>query len=217
MVPNAIAKSPGERSDMAVQDETTLLPFTRPGKLKITLISLHGLIRAHDLELGRDADTGGQVKYVLELARELAAQPNVREVELLTRQIIDPSVDDDYAQLQEPISENAKIVRIPFGPKRYLRKESLWPYIEMFIDQTLPHFKRTDLPDIIHGHYADAGLAGASWPGYCTFPLFLPATHWDASSVSGSRWARRTPKRWRGVTNSPRGSKPRKSPWKPPP
>ncbi len=31
----------------------------------------------------------------------------------------------------------------------------------MFIDQTLPHFKRTGLPDIIHGHYADAGLAGA--------------------------------------------------------
>jgi sucrose-phosphate synthase len=42
-----------------------------------------------------------------------------------------------------------------------LRKESLWPYIELFIDQTLPHFKRTGLPDIIHGHYADAGLAGA--------------------------------------------------------
>ena len=63
--------------------------------------------------------------------------------------------------LEEPIAENAKIVRIPFGPKRYLRKESLWPYIEMFIDQTLAHFKRSGLPDLIHGHYADAGLAGA--------------------------------------------------------
>ncbi len=130
-------------------------------ELKITLISLHGLIRGHDLELGRDADTGGQVKYVLEMARELAMQSSVREVELLTRQIIDPKVDDDYAQIEEPISDNAKIVRIPFGPKRYLKKESLWPYIEMFIDQTLVHFKRHGLPDVIHGHYADAGLAGA--------------------------------------------------------
>jgi sucrose-phosphate synthase len=129
--------------------------------LKIALISLHGLIRGHNLELGRDADTGGQVKYVLELARELAAQPNVREVELLTRQIIDPRVDDDYAQLEEPIAEGAKIMRIPFGPKRYLRKESLWPYIEMFVDQTLAYFKRSGLPDVIHGHYADAGYAGA--------------------------------------------------------
>ena len=74
-----------------------------PDALKITLISLHGLIRGRDPELGRDADTGGQVKYVLELARELANQPNVREVELLTRQIVDPKVDDDYAQLEEPI------------------------------------------------------------------------------------------------------------------
>ena len=129
--------------------------------VKITLISLHGLIRAREPELGKDADTGGQIKYVLELAKELAKQSNVREVELLTRQIIDGKVDDDYARVEEPISENAKIVRIPFGPKRYIKKESLWPYLEMFIDQTLVHFKRTGVPDIIHGHYADAGLAGA--------------------------------------------------------
>jgi len=128
--------------------------------LKISLISLHGLIRGEP-ELGCDADTGGQVKYVLELAREFAAQPHVSEVELLTRQIVDPKVDDDYAKLEEAIAPNAKIVRIPFGPKRYLKKESLWPYMEMFIDQTIAHFKRTGLPDLIHGHYADAGLAGA--------------------------------------------------------
>ena len=128
--------------------------------LKITLISLHGLIRGEP-ELGYDADTGGQIKYALELARELAMQPMVREVELLTRQVSDPRVDSDYSQVEESIAENAKIVRIPFGPKRYLRKEALWPYIEMFVDQTLVHFRRTGLPDILHGHYADAGVAGA--------------------------------------------------------
>ncbi len=31
----------------------------------------------------------------------------------------------------------------------------------MFVDQALVHFRRAGLPDIIHGHYADAGLAGA--------------------------------------------------------
>ena len=148
-----------EQTNVAVSD--TMEKFASTDNLKITLISLHGLIRAHEPELGRDADTGGQVKYVLELAREFADQSNVREVELLTRQIVDPKVDDDYAQLEERIAENAKIVRIPFGPKRYLRKEALWPYLEMFIDQTLVHFKRSGLPDVIHGHYADAGLAGA--------------------------------------------------------
>src|SRR6056297_1087287 len=150
---DSTAESPEIQSNMKLLSEEN--------SLKISLISLHGLIRAHDPPLGYDADTGGQVKYVLELARELAAQPQVREVELLTRQIIDPRLDKEYAQLEEPICENAKIVRIPFGPKRYLRKESLWPFLEMFIDQTLVHFRRNGLPNIIHGHYADAGLAGA--------------------------------------------------------
>ncbi|MGD9855784.1 MAG: HAD-IIB family hydrolase, partial [Planctomycetaceae bacterium] len=54
-----------------------------------------------------------------------------------------------------------RIVRLPFGPKRYLRKEALWPYLEIFIDQALSHFRRSGLPDVIHGHYADAGHAGA--------------------------------------------------------
>ncbi len=146
-------------SDRSEADEDNEGTAARPGSLKVTLISLHGLIRAKDPELGRDADTGGQVKYVLELARELAAQANVREVELLTRQIIDTRVAPDYANPEELIAPNARIVRVPFGPKRYLRKESLWPYIEMFIDRTLSHFRRTGLPDIIHGHYADAGMA----------------------------------------------------------
>ena len=44
-----------------------------PEKLHIVLLSIHGLIRGHDLELGRDADTGGQTKYVVELARSLGA------------------------------------------------------------------------------------------------------------------------------------------------
>ncbi|MFW6171740.1 MAG: HAD-IIB family hydrolase [Planctomycetota bacterium] len=163
MVSEADVSSQEQELDREWAAEETLseFPYSKSSKLKITLISLHGLIRAQSPELGRDADTGGQVKYVLELARELAAHSQVREVELLTRQIIDPKVDDDYAQVEERISDKAKIVRIPFGPKRYLRKESLWPFIEMFIDQTLQHFKRTGVPDIIHGHYADAGLAGA--------------------------------------------------------
>ncbi|MFT5302875.1 MAG: sucrose-phosphate synthase [Mariniblastus sp.] len=133
---------------------------TKRKPFHITLISLHGLIRAKDCELGRDADTGGQTKYVLELAAELAKQPEVSRVELLTRQVVDPKVDDDYAQLEETICEGAKIIRIPFGPRRYLKKEALWPYMEVFIDQTISHFRRTGLPDLIHGHYADAGLGG---------------------------------------------------------
>ncbi len=131
-----------------------------PG-LRISLISLHGLIRAKDPELGRDADTGGQVKYVLELAAELGRRPEIARVDLITRQVVDPRVADDYGQLEEPINEKARIVRIPFGPRRYLRKEALWPYLEVFIDQMVARYRRIGVPDLIHGHYADAGFGGA--------------------------------------------------------
>jgi sucrose-phosphate synthase len=130
-------------SDNTPDVQSMLKPLSNPGGtrgsegLKIMLISLHGLIRCEKMELGCDADTGGQVKYVVELAQELAAQPGVREVELLTRQVIDPKVDASYGQTEEIIGENAKIVRIPFGPKRYLKKESLWPYIGMFASHPL--------------------------------------------------------------------------------
>lgn len=129
--------------------------------IKIVLLSLHGLIRKHEPELGRDPDTGGQIKYVLELAEELGKRDEVGSVELITRQIIDDRVSSDYAQVEETIGPKAKIVRLPFGPKRYLRKEALWPYLEVFVDQALSHFRRAGTPHLIHGHYADAGYAGA--------------------------------------------------------
>lgn len=129
--------------------------------LRIALISLHGLIRGKELELGRDEDTGGQTRYVLELARALSERDDIERVDLITRQIVDDKVSDDYAKLEEKIADKAYIVRIPFGPKRYLSKTKLWPYMEVFVDQCLNHFQRTrTVPDVIHGHYADAGYGG---------------------------------------------------------
>ncbi|MEO1334290.1 MAG: glycosyltransferase, partial [Myxococcota bacterium] len=133
----------------------------QPRKLHIALLSLHGLIRPEGPELGRDEDTGGQVKYVLELARALTEQPEVDRVDILTRQIIDEKVGKDYGELVSPINDRAKVVRIPFGPKRYLKKERFWPYVDACVDTGLAHFRRTGIPDILHGHYADAGYVGA--------------------------------------------------------
>ena len=52
--------------------------------LYLMLISVHGLMRSHDLELGRDADTGGQITYVVELARALAEHPRIARVDVLS-------------------------------------------------------------------------------------------------------------------------------------
>lgn len=129
--------------------------------LYICMISVHGLIRGHNLELGRDADTGGQTRYVVELARAVSAQEGVAGVDLLTRLIDDPSVDEDYAREIEDIGNNARIIRIEAGPREYLAKEALWDHLDAFVDNAIDFFRRHRHPDLLHSHYADAGYVGS--------------------------------------------------------
>ncbi len=146
----------------------------RPGELYIALISVHGLIRGDDLELGRDADTGGQTLYVVELARALAKQPGVARVDLLTRLIDAEDLSDEYAQPVEALSDTANIIRIEAGPKGYLPKEQLWDHIDTFADNSLRYFRDNNLqPDILHGHYADAGYVGTRLAHLLGVPLFF--------------------------------------------
>lgn len=168
-------------------------------KLYVVLISLHGLIRGENMELGRDSDTGGQVKYVVELARALGSMPGVYRVDLLTRQVSAPGVDWSYGEPTEMLSprnsedaieelgesSGAYIIRIPFGPKdKYLAKELLWPYIPEFVDGALSHIKQMSKvlgeqigaglpvwPASIHGHYADAGDSAALLSGALNVPM----------------------------------------------
>lgn len=140
--------------------------------LFIVLISVHGLIRGRDLELGRDADTGGQVKYVVELARALGKRPDVERVILLTRRVVDSQVSPDYAEPLEQLTKKASIVRIECGEQKYLRKEMLWDSLENFSDNTLGFLKKQPrMPDIIHSHYADAGYVGSRLSHQLGIPL----------------------------------------------
>ncbi|KAJ9676351.1 hypothetical protein PVL29_025058 [Vitis rotundifolia] len=163
--------------------------------LYIILISIHGLVRGENMELGRDSDTGGQVKYVVELARALANTKGVYRVDLLTRQITSTEVDSSYGEPIEMLSCpsdgggscGAYIIRIPCGPRdRYIPKESLWPYIPEFVDGALGHIvnmaralgEQVDAgkpiwPYVIHGHYADAGEVAAHLSGALNVPMVL--------------------------------------------
>jgi sucrose-phosphate synthase len=62
-------------------------------------------------------------------------------VDLLTRLVADPEVDESYSVREERLTadenpdEGAFIVRIDCGPKdKYIRKELLWPYLPEFCD-----------------------------------------------------------------------------------
>lgn len=134
---------------------------TKARRIDLLHISIHGLIRGEDMELGRDPDTGGQCLYVLELVKALSRDERVGRVSLLTRRVFDAKVSEDYAQAREDLGGGADIIRIEAGPGRYLRKEVMWRHLDAFIDGTLTYLRREKrVPDLIHAHYADAGYVG---------------------------------------------------------
>lgn len=138
----------------------------------ILLISIHGLIRGTNPELGRDADTGGQTKYVLELTQALARHPGVERVDLMTRLLQDPQLSEDYAQPLEILSEKAQIIRISSGANEYIAKEELWDYLDNFADNAIAYLKEQKaMPDLIHSHYADAGYVGTRLSHQLGIPL----------------------------------------------
>ena len=142
------------------------------GRLHLLFISVHGLIRGKDLELGRDADTGGQTRYVVELARALGERQDVARVDLLTRRVLDSSVSADYARNEEMLSDAARIIRLDCGEEAYLPKEQLWDCLDVFADNALHWLREHELtPDIVHSHYADAGYVGIRLSSQLGVPL----------------------------------------------
>jgi len=138
----------------------------------LVLISIHGLIRSHDLELGRDADTGGQTKYVVDLARALAKHDDVKQVDLITRRVVDATVSDDYAIPVEALSDKARIIRIDAGPEEYIPKEQLWDHLDSFMDNLTNWLNdQPHMPDLVHSHYADAGYVGVRLANLLGVPL----------------------------------------------
>ncbi|XP_057973046.1 sucrose-phosphate synthase 4 [Malania oleifera] len=191
-----LSNIPRINSDMQIWSHHDI-PDSSSTHLYIVLISLHGLVRGENMELGRDSDTGGQVKYVVELARALANTKGVHRVDLLTRQITSPEVHSTYGEPIEMLSypsngggdtcSGAYIVRLPCGPThKYIPKESLWPHISEFVDGALSHIAsmarsvgeqvnggKPEWPYVIHGHYADAGEVAAHLSGALNVPMVL--------------------------------------------
>jgi len=141
-------------------------------RLHVVLISVHGLIRGQNFELGRDADTGGQTRYVVELAQALSEHPEIARVDLLTRRVLDSAVSADYARREEALSDSVRIIRLDCGEEAYLPKEQLWDCLDVFADNALHWLRDQQLnPDVIHSHYADAGYVGTRLSGHLGVPL----------------------------------------------
>ncbi|MGJ8759895.1 MULTISPECIES: glycosyltransferase [unclassified Polaribacter] len=116
----------------------------------ILMISLHGYVGAH-AELGKP-DTGGQVVYVLELADRFSRLG--KRVDLVTRQFED---QPEY----DVVDDNFSVWRIPFGGKKFIRKEDMHDHLKKFVTNTLAAIKKENKKyDVVYSHYWDAGWAG---------------------------------------------------------
>ena len=124
--------------------------------LYIQMHSMHGLFRGTNVELGRDEDTGGQIIYVLNLAKAFAKIKGVDKVDIITRRITDPKYPG-YSKKIEKVAPKVNIVRIECGPKKYIMKVNLWLYMDEFVDNCKKYIKKAGKPDILHSNYADSG------------------------------------------------------------
>lgn len=116
----------------------------------IMMMSLHGYVAAEP-ELGKP-DTGGQVVYVLELAKRFSRLG--RRVDLVTRRFEgQPEFDE--------VNENFRVWRIPFGGDEFIRKEDMHDCLGDFVTNFLSAARNRGVQyDVVYSHYWDAGWAG---------------------------------------------------------
>jgi sucrose-phosphate synthase len=126
-------------------------------------IALQGCLRGHDVEYGMTADTGGHIRYVLDLVRASDAHPAIDRIEILTRAFVDPVHGECYDQCIETIDDHTRIVRLRSVDSGYLAKEQLWTQHDSMVEAAVAHISALDRwPDVIHAHYADAGALAAA-------------------------------------------------------
>lgn len=124
-----------------------LVPSHSP---RIALLSLHGYVAAEP-ELGLP-DTGGQVVFVLELAKQLGDLGY--GVDIVTRRFEDqPEVDEMDGEL--------RVWRIPFGGRDFIRKEDMHDHLDEFVQRFSDLIQEGSIRyEYLNTHYWDAGYAG---------------------------------------------------------
>jgi mannosylfructose-phosphate synthase len=124
--------------------------FERDRPTSVLMLSLHGYVAAQP-ELGKP-DTGGQVTFVLALARQFHRLGYT--VDVVTRGFEGQPVED-------PIARGLRVWRIPFGGPGFLRKEDMHDHLAEFVANASGAIARSGRSyDVVCSHYWDAGWAG---------------------------------------------------------
>ena len=132
------------------------------------MLSTHGYFDPVP-QLGQ-TDTGGQVVYVLELAKALTAYGV--KVDIYTRWC-------DHSRPQvDPVPDypDVRVIRIPCGPSCFIAKEEIYDVLPELAQNVITFIHENDLDyDLFHGHYVDAGIVTLDVARTLDRPAFFTA------------------------------------------
>lgn len=134
----------------------------------IALLSTHGYFDPVP-QLGR-TDTGGQVVYVLELAKALARAGY--KTDIYTRWF-----DQSQSQI-DPVPDNpdVRVIRIPAGPWEFIPKEFIYDVLPDLAKNMVSFIRENQLDyDLYHGHYVDAGIVALDVSRAMGKPVYFTA------------------------------------------
>ncbi len=134
----------------------------------ICMLSTHGYFDPVP-QLGM-TDTGGQVIYVLELAKALSK--GGIKVDIFTRWF-------DFSKKQiDPVPDcpDVRIIRIPAGKEEFIPKEEIYGVLPELARNMVQFIKDKHLYyDLFHGHYVDAGIVTLDVARAFNKPAFFTA------------------------------------------
>ena len=128
----------------------------------IVHVALQGCLKSRDVEYGMTPDTGGHIKYLLELVEAQAKNTAIDRIVIATRGF-DSIYGPEYRAGFERIGPKVEILRIATDEPGYLSKEEMGsetPSFAVGLEAWLD--AQAALPDILHAHYADAATVAAA-------------------------------------------------------
>jgi sucrose-phosphate synthase len=140
--------------------------------MKVIFVNPQGNFDSKDSKLSSHPDFGGQLVYVKEVA--IAMNELGVDVDIVTRRIEDPNWPEFSSKFDAYPNSNVRIVRLDFGPKLFLPKEKLWPYLGEF-SKNMAEFYEKEKINFITTHYGDGGISGAMLAKYLKVPFSFTA------------------------------------------
>jgi len=148
----------------------------------ISMLSTHGYFDPIP-QLGR-TDTGGQVVYVLQLAKALSTRKI--KVDIYTRWF-----DSSKKQIGPvPHCSNVRVIRIPAGPWEFIPKEKIYDILPELAKNMIGFIRENGLHyDLFHGHYVDGGIVTLDVAEAFNKPAFFTAHSlgaWKREQMGGN-------------------------------